>query len=40
MAREILLVTGHEEQNVKKRYSSKQALNGTECVVISTPWPL
>jgi hypothetical protein len=40
MAREILHVTDHEEQNMKKRYSSKQGLNGSECVVISTPRPL
>jgi len=37
-ADEILHVTGHEEQNVKKRYSSKQAQNGSECIVeLHTP---
>jgi hypothetical protein len=40
MAGEILHVTGHEERNVKKRYSYKQALNGSDCVVKSTPRPL
>jgi len=40
MADEILHVTGHEEQNVKKRYSSKQVQNGSECIVNSTPRPL
>jgi len=39
MAEEILRVTGHEEQNAKKRYSSKQAPNGSEFVVNSTPRP-
>jgi hypothetical protein len=37
MAGEILHVTGHEEQNAKKRYSSKQAPNGSEFVVKFKP---
>jgi hypothetical protein len=40
MASEILHVRGYEEHNVKKMYSSKQALNGSECVVNSTSRPL
>jgi len=40
MASEILYVTGHEEQNMKKWYSPKQALNGSECVHNYRPRPL